>query len=171
MDEITYITPVGLQRIQHEILWLQRIERPEIVEEVSVAAAQGDRSENASYIYGKKRLRQIDGRVRYLMSCLNRIRVVDPLDVGGDTVKFGASVVVEDEDGVEKLWRIYGRDEVNVSEGIISYLSPIARALQGHREGDAVTYMTPTGKKELEIIEVRYDPQVALPEPEWKKDL
>lgn len=171
MDDLSYITPVGLRRISDEIIWLQRVERPMIVEEVSTAAAMGDRSENAEYIYGKKRLREIDSRVGYLMKCLNRIRVVDPIDVGGETVKFGATVEVEDEEGDVKTWHIYGRDEVNVEEGIISYLSPLARALMGHREGDVVTYAAPSGKREVEVLGVRYEAQVMPPEPEWKADL
>ena len=170
-SELTYITPVGLQRIQNEILWLQRIERPKIVEEVSYAAALGDRSENAEYIYGKKRLRQIDSRLGYLIRCLNRIQVVDPVAVGGERVKFGATVVIEDEDGESKTWRIYGRDEVSVEDGVISYLSPLGRALFGSAAGDVVTYRTPGGKREVEVLEVRFDPQEPEPEPEWKSEL
>lgn len=170
MDD-NYITPVGLKAIQYEMEFLRSIERPKVVAEVSYAASLGDRSENAEYIYGKKRLRQIDSRLGYLLKCLNRVRVIDPIDVKGDRVRFGATVTVEDESGTERVYRIYGVHEVDTDQGIISHRSPIARAMMGKEEGDQVSFRTPGGKRELEILEIRYDPQVPLPIPEWKKDL
>jgi transcription elongation factor GreB len=171
MNELNYITPNGLKAIQDELIWLRRIERPRIVEEVAYAAALGDRSENAEYIYGKKRLRQIDSRTGFLMKCLNRTQVIDPVDVKGNRIHFGATVVLEGEDGVEKTWHIYGQHEVDVSKGIISHRSPLARALMGRGEGDGIVYQTPGGAREVEVVSVAYFAQVPLPEPDWKKDL
>ncbi len=171
MNQPNYITPNGLRAIQDELIWLRRIERPRIVEEVAYAASLGDRSENAEYIYGKKRLRQIDSRTGFLMKCLNRTQVIDPADVGGDQIRFGATVVLEGEDGEERTWHIYGEHEVDVARGIISHRSPLARALMGRREGDGVVYRTPSGPREVEVLSVEYVAQVPLPEPDWKKDL
>ncbi len=170
MTDDNYITPVGLQRIQYEMEWLRSVERPKVVAEVSYAASMGDRSENAEYIYGKKRLRQIDSRMGFLMKCLNKIRVVDPVEVGGDTVKFGATVLLEDEEGEEVTYRIYGVHEVDIDKGIISHRSPLARAMMGKAEGDEVIFQAPGGRREFEILEVRYDAQVPDPVPEWKKE-
>jgi transcription elongation factor GreB len=171
MADVKYITVVGLQRIQNELEWLARVERPRIVAEVAYAASLGDRSENAEYIYGKKRLREIDARAGYLVSLLNKIQIVDPGRQTGTKVKFGATVTVVDDDGDEKTWRIYGADEVDIEKGIISYVSPLGKALLGKEEGEAVKFSTPGGKRELEIVAVRFEPQEPLPEPEWKKQL
>ncbi|MEZ4316599.1 MAG: GreA/GreB family elongation factor [Myxococcota bacterium] len=159
-----YITPNGLERLRREILWLEKDERPRIVAEVAYAASMGDRSENAEYIYGKKRLRAIDSRRRFLIGRLEKVRVVEPTAITGDTVKFGATVVLADEEGLEKTWRIYGEDEVDVEAGVLSWRSPIATAIMGKSEGDAVTFQAPGGKREIEIVAVSYDPQVPLPE-------
>ncbi|MCB9668292.1 MAG: transcription elongation factor GreB [Alphaproteobacteria bacterium] len=159
-----YITPNGLERLRREIAWLEGEERPRIVAEVQYAASMGDRSENAEYIYGKKRLRAIDSRRRHLIKRLEKVRLVDPAQMSGEVVKFGATVVIEDEDGNERTWRIYGEDEVDVENGVISWQSPIAKAIMGKAEGEAVTFHAPAGKREVEIVEVRYEPQEPLPE-------
>jgi transcription elongation factor GreB len=158
-----YITPNGLEKLTRELQWLEKEERPRIVAEVSYAASLGDRSENAEYIYGKKRLRKIDSRRRYLIGRLEKVRLVDPKDISGDEVKFGATVVLADEDGVEKTWRIYGEDEVDVEGGILSWRSPIARAIMGREAGDGVTFKAPGGVREIEIVEVSYQAQDPLP--------
>ena len=160
MSEPNYITRRGVERIRAELNWLQRVERPKITAEVSYAASLGDRSENAEYIYGKKRLREIDGRIRYLIGRLSNLRIVDPGDMSGTTVRIGATVVLEDEEGREQTWRIYGRDEVDVEGGVLSYQSPLGRALLGKTEGDGVRFRTPRGMREVEVLEVRFEAQV-----------
>ncbi|MCB9676602.1 MAG: transcription elongation factor GreB [Alphaproteobacteria bacterium] len=159
-----YITPNGLARLTRELEWLEKEERPRIVAEVAYAASLGDRSENAEYIYGKKRLRAIDSRRRFLIGRLEKVRVVNPADISGDTVKFGATVVIADENGDEKTWRIYGEDEVDVEGGILSWRSPIANAIMGKEEGDGVAFQAPGGKREIEIVSVAYEPQGPLPD-------
>jgi len=134
-----------------------------VVAEVQYAASMGDRSENAEYIYGKKRLRKIDGRRRFLIKRLEKARPVDPVDVASDVVRFGATVVVEDEDGDEHTWRIYGEDEVDVEAGVLSWKSPLARAVFGKGEGDDATFQAPGGKREVVVIRVRYEAQMPLP--------
>jgi transcription elongation factor GreB len=173
MSVPNYITQRGLDRITRELQWLQKVERPRITAEVAYAASLGDRSENAEYIYGKKRLREIDRRLRYLMKRLDKIQVVDPAaqaSRAGDKVVFGATVVVEDEEGREKTWRIYGEDEVNVGRGVLSWRSPIARALLGRTAGDEVSFRTPKGERTVELLEVRYEAQEPLPDglEAWK---
>ena len=162
------ITPNGIKRIQDEMEWLRSRERPRVVAEVSYAASMGDRSENAEYIYGKKRLREIDSRLNYLVTNLDRIVIVDPAKIPGARVGFGATVVVSGEDGVEKTWRLYGEQEVDVGKGVLSHQSPLARALYGREAGDSVRYETPGGVRELEIIDVRYEPQIPDPEAAWR---
>ncbi len=166
MKEPNYITQAGLARITAELHHLQKVERPKVTAEVAYAASLGDRSENAEYIYGKKRLREIDKRLRFLMGRLDNIRPVDPgaqAAIARGKVVFGATVVIEDEDGRERTFRIYGEDEVDLGAGIISHKSPIARALLGRAEGDSVTYQAPGGARSVEILEVRYEPQAAPP--------
>lgn len=161
------ITKRGLAKLINEIHWLQKVERPRITAEVSYAASLGDRSENAEYIYGKKRLREIDSRLRYLIGRLSRVVEVDPAEQGkraNDRVMVGATVVIEDSDGEERTYRIYGEDEVAVRHGILSWKSPIARALLGKEAGDEVTYAAPGGARTIEIVEVRYEAQEPLPE-------
>lgn len=174
MSKPNYITQRGLDRLTREIQWLQKVERPKITAEVSYAASLGDRSENAEYIYGKKRLRAIDGRLRFLIKRLDNIVPVDPAaqaERAGGRIMFGATVVLEDEDGNERTYRIYGEDEVDVAKGVLSWQSPIARALMGASEGDEVTYRAPGGDRTVEILEVRYDVQVPLPDglEAWKE--
>lgn len=170
MAEPNYITPAGLERIQREFAWLQKEERPKVTREVAYAASLGDRSENAEYLYGKRRLRQIDSRLRFLMGRLEHVRVVDPAQQSGTRVRFGATVVIADEDGEEQTWRIYGEDEVDVERGILSWKSPLATALMGKSEGDTVRFQAPGGTREVEIVAVRYEPCEPVP-PDWRPKL
>ena len=137
-------------------------ERPEIVSIVSWAAGNGDRSENGDYIYGKKRLREIDRRIRFLVSRLDKAEVVDPLAMrdpdDADRIFFGATVTVEDSARQQRTISIVGVDEIDTARGYVSWVSPIARALIKAREGDSVTLRTPGGTEELEILAVRYEP-------------
>ncbi len=162
MSEPNYITPVGLERITRELEWLQKSERPKVVREVTVAAAHGDRSENAEYIYGKKRLREIDRRMHFLITRVGHIQVVDPAQMQGEIVRFGATVTLEDAEGNEKTWKIYGEDEVSVEKGILSWKAPLARALMGRQPGDTVRYEAPGGVREFEVLAVKYEPQAPL---------
>jgi transcription elongation factor GreB len=164
MSDPNYITPSGYERMRRELDWLERTERPRIVAEVAYAASLGDRSENAEYIYGKKRLREIDRRRSFLLKRMEKMRLVDPATLSGEVVRFGATVVLADEEGEEKTWRIYGEDEVDVASGILSWKSPIARAILGKREGDSARFEAPGGPREVEILEVRYEPAPAVPE-------
>lgn len=152
-----YITRRGHDKLADELRQIQLVERPRVVQEVSDAAAQGDRSENAEYIYGKKRLREIDRRVRYLMKILEGSTVVDPSQTRHtDKVFFGATVTVEDEDGEAQTFQIVGVDEIDPAAGRISYRSPIGGALLGKSEDDEVVIETPGGKRTLVIVEVQY---------------
>lgn len=163
MAETNFITKRGLEKITRELEWLNKVERPKIVAEVSYAASLGDRSENSEYLYGKKRLREIDRRLRFLIKRLDNILMVDPAEVSEEKVVFGATVVVENEDGDEQTWRIFGVDEVNVERGVLSWKSPLARALIGKRAGDAVSFRAPAGVRELEVLSVEYVPQDPIP--------
>lgn len=152
-----YMTLAGYGRLRAELDQLVRDERPRIVDTVAWAASNGDRSENGDYIYGKKRLREIDRRIRFLIKRLESSTVVDPQDhQDGDPVFFGATVLYEDEDGSGHTVQIVGVDEANASEGRISWISPLARALLKAREGDTVRVQSPAGLREIEVIEVRY---------------
>lgn len=152
-----YITPQGYQRLRTELLNLIDIERPKIVEIVHWAASNGDRSENGDYIYGKKRLREIDRRIRFLTKRLDIAEVADPsVHHGKDQVFFGATVTYENMQGVSRTITIKGIDEVDNLKGEVSWVSPIARALIKAREGDEVQLMTPGGIERLEIIKVVY---------------
>lgn len=155
MQARNYMTPEGARKLSEELARL-RTQRPKVVQEVADAAAQGDRSENAEYIYGKKRLREIDRRMRFLTYRLKDAVVVDPKVQRGDKVFFGATVDVEDEDGARATYRIVGEDETDSSHGDISYKSPIGRALIGKRVDDVITVRRPSGEVELSIIAVRY---------------
>jgi transcription elongation factor GreB len=159
-----YISPVGFERLTRELEWLKRVERPRVVSEVSYAASLGDRSENAEYIYGKKRLREIDGRLHFLMGRLANVQVVDPATQSGEKILFGATVTVTDEHGVERTWRLLGEDEVNTENRILSWKSPMGRALFGRRTGDTVEFEAPGGKREITIEGVRYEPLDPLPD-------
>lgn len=152
-----YITPEGYARLTAELRHLLDTERPEVVRVVSWAASNGDRSENGDYLYGKKRLREIDRRIRFLTRRLDLAEVVDPAHQQGfDQIFFGARVTYQQSDGLERTVRIVGVDEVDPLKGLISWISPVARALIRAREGDTVSLMTPSGPMELEILEVGY---------------
>ncbi len=152
-----YITPQGYQRIRNELLHLIDVERPDVVKVVHWAASNGDRSENGDYIYGKRRLREIDRRIRFLTKRLDLAEVVDPsLHHGSDQVFFGATVTYLNANGDEHTVTIVGIDELDPLHGKISWVSPVARALTKAREGDLVTLRTPAGEDELEIISVQY---------------
>lgn len=153
-----YITPAGHARLKAELEHLVKRERPHVVEVVAWAASNGDRSENGDYIYGKRRLREIDRRIRFLTKRLDIAEVVDPLRQGdNDQVFFGARVLIADSDGSENTYTIVGVDEANASLGRISWISPLARALIKAREGDVVRFQSPVGVREIEILEVLYE--------------
>ena len=152
-----YITPKGYSTLRGELLQLIDSERPKVVEAVHWAASNGDRSENGDYIYGKKRLREIDRRIRFLTKRLEIAEITDPsIHHGGDQVFFGATVAYVDELGVERVVTILGVDEANSALGQISWVSPVARALLQARVGDEVTLMTPNGLQLLELLRVSY---------------
>ena len=152
-----YITPQGYQRLRSELLHLIDEERPKVVEIVHWAASNGDRSENGDYLYGKKRLREIDRRIRFLTKRLDIAEVADPtLHHGNDQIYFGATVTYANSKGEERTITIKGIDEVDNLNGEVSWISPIARALLKAREGDEVSLMTPGGLDKLEVLEVRY---------------
>ena len=152
-----HITPEGYRAIQLEVERLWRVDRPRITEEVSVAAAQGDRSENAEYIYGKKKLREIDRRIRYLSKKLDKLTVVQPSAEQQGKVYFGAWVTIEDEDGKQQTYRIVGGDETDLAQRKISIESPVARALLGKAVGDVATVLRPRGPTEVEVLAIRYE--------------
>jgi transcription elongation factor GreB len=150
-----YITPGGYARLEAELRKLVELERPEVVKTVAWAASLGDRSENADYIYGKRRLREIDRRVRFLIKRLESAEVVNSAGRDTDQVFFGATVRLKGASG-EKTITIVGVDEVDPSHGRVSWISPIARALIKAREGDTVTLRSPSGEEQIEILEVKY---------------
>src|SRR3954463_8463577 len=152
-----YITPQGYARLRGELLQLIDDERPKVVEVVHWAASNGDRSENGDYIYGKKRLREIDRRIRFLTKRLEIAEVTDPsVHAGRDQVFFGATVTYAEESGEERTITIMGIDEADSAQGQVSWISPIARALLKAREGDVVKLVTPAGAQEVEVIAVKY---------------
>jgi transcription elongation factor GreB len=154
-----YITPNGYTRLKTALKHLLERERPEVVKAVSWAASNGDRSENADYIYGKRRLREIDRRIRFLTKRLDLAEVVDPAArEWTDQVFFGATVRIARQDGSEQLLSIVGIDEIDTERGRISWVSPMARALTRAREGETVTLRTPAGTEEIEVVEVSYQP-------------
>ena len=150
-----YITAAGFARLQSEKKQLLEVERPEVVKTVAWAASLGDRSENADYIYGKRRLREIDRRVRFLIKRLESAQIVHASGRDTDQIFFGARVRVRGVSG-EKTVTIVGVDEIDTARGHVSWLSPIARALIKAREGDVVRLHTPAGEEQLEILEVNY---------------
>jgi transcription elongation factor GreB len=152
-----YMTPPGFARLRDELDTLMRKERPDVVKVVSWAAGNGDRSENGDYIYGKKRLREIDRRVRYLSKRLANAEVVDSTKrAKTDQVFFGATVTTANAKNEERTLKIVGVDEVDLAKGHVSWISPIAKALLKAEEGDVVKMRTPNGVEELEIVKVRY---------------
>ncbi len=152
-----YITRAGHERLRAELDRLWHGERPKVTADVQAAAAQGDRSENAEYIYGKKRLREIDRRIRFLSKRLEILVVVEPTKEQEGRVFFGAWVTLEDEDGVEATYRIVGGDEIDLTKRHISVASPVARALLGRRVGDTTTVLRPKGPVEVTVLAVRYE--------------
>ena len=168
-----YLTPGGWQRLRDEVRWLVNVERPQVTNVVSWAAKLGDRSENADYQYGKKRLREIDRRIRHLTKRLEVAEVVDPATrEETDQVFFGATVTYAHADGKEETIRIVGIDETDPPRNYVSWISPVARALIKAREGDTVVLRAPGGDEEIEIVEVRYEkiPMDAFvaPHSAWK---
>ena len=152
-----YITPGGYARIKEELEHLLLTERPHVVEVVHWAASNGDRSENGDYIYGKKRLREIDRRIRFLTKRLDLAEVVDPARQGNaDQVFFGATVTIGDEHGVEQTYQIVGVDETDFTRGRISWVSPMARALLKARAGDLVRFQSPAGWRGVEVLSIEY---------------
>ncbi|MFJ3044998.1 transcription elongation factor GreB [Herbaspirillum chlorophenolicum] len=152
-----YMTPQGHQRIKDELLQLIDVDRPEVVRIVSWAASNGDRSENGDYLYGKKRLREIDRRIRFLTKRLDLAEVVDPtVHHGSDQIFFGATVTYENQRGEAHTVTIVGIDELDPLNGKISWVSPVARTLTKAREGDEVVLQTPSGIEQLTILEVSY---------------
>ena len=151
-----YITPAGYARLKSELQLLLDSERPALVKVIAWAASNGDRSENADYIYGKRRLRQIDSRIRFLTKRLEIAEVVNPARPGVEQVFFGATVTYRDGKGRERTVSIVGQDEVDTPRGRISWISPVARALTKAREGDVVTLRTPAGVEELAVAAIRY---------------
>jgi len=153
-----YMTPAGWRRMRDELSWLVKTERPNVTSVVSWAAKLGDRSENADYQYGKKRLREIDRRIRYLTKRLEAAEVVDPATrEDTDQVFFGATVTFATREGNEQTVRIVGIDEMDPGKHYVSWVSPVARALIKAREGDTVNLRTPAGDQDIEILEVRYE--------------
>jgi transcription elongation factor GreB len=153
-----YITPAGFQRLaeEHERIWT--VHRPRVVAEVEAAAALGDRSENAEYLYGKKKLRELDRRLRELSQLMDALTVIDPLPHPAGRAYFGAWVAVEDEAGEERRYRLVGPDELDVAGGLISVDAPLGRALLGRKEGDVVVVQRPAGRAELTVVGVSWSP-------------
>jgi len=153
-----YMTRRGYEGLRAELEQLVKVERPRLVETVAWAASNGDRSENGDYIYGKKRLREIDRRIRFLIKRIESAEVVDVAEQrNAEQVFFGATVSIADLDGgEEQTWQIVGVDEADASCGRISWISPLARALLKAREGDVVRFMSPAGMREVEVVEIRY---------------
>lgn len=152
-----YMTPAGNARLKAELKKLLYEERPELVRTVQWAAGNGDRSENGDYIYGKRRLREIDRRIRFLTRRLEASEVVDPARQPTGRVLFGATVEYANEEGARKRVRIVGIDETDVARGEVSWISPIARALLNHVVGGVVTFRSPKGEEELEVLAIRYE--------------
>lgn len=152
-----YITPKGYRSLRDELTHLVKTERPEVVAVVSWAASNGDRSENGDYLYGKKRLREIDKRIRFLTKRTEIAEIVDPATQQAlESIFFGATVTYINGKGEELTVKIVGVDEVDTTKGHISWISPVARALLKAKEGDVVHLMTPAGRDELEIVQVQY---------------
>lgn len=153
-----YITPAGYRKLTEEIEQLARVERPRVVNEVSDAAAQGDRSENAEYIYGKKRLREIDRRLGFLAARVDAVKVVDPTEhpEGTNTVYFGATVTLEDENGKRFTYTLVGEDETDSNAGRISIQSPMGRALLKKKVGESALVRRPAGEMEVTVLKVSY---------------
>jgi transcription elongation factor GreB len=157
----SYITPKGFRRLQEEAERLWRVERPRVTREVSEAAALGDRSENAEYIYGKRRLREIDGRLRFLAKRMDELTVVRTPPPQRERIFFGAWVEIEEEGGERRELRLVGADESDLALGLLSVESPLGRALLGKREGEEVMVRRPRGTLRCEVIAIRYEAEPA----------
>ncbi len=157
IEKNNLITPAGYDRMYAELRKLADEDRPTLLEEIAAAAAQGDRSENAEYIYGRKRLREVDKRINFLKGRLERAKIIDPAKQSGDKIDFGATVTIEDEDGRCKTWHIVGEDEADPSTGMISWRSPLGRALLNKKVGDVTEADTPRGPIEYAIKSLRYE--------------
>ena len=168
MAEKNYITPSGYKRLVDELTHLATVERPRVVREVSDAAAEGDRSENAAYIYGKRRLREIDRRMGFLSRRLKHVAVVDGKESRRDRVFFGAWVEVEDDGGESARYQIVGVDEVEAEKGRVSWKSPVGKALLGKQIDDTVTVRWHAGQRELTIVEISYEAASEPPPPPTK---
>jgi transcription elongation factor GreB len=155
-----YMTPAGYRRLHDELVRLWKVERPALVTTVTWAASNGDRSENGDYIYGKRKLREIDRRIRYLSKSLDSALVVDNAGKTPDRVFFGATVTVTNKTGDERVVTIVGTDELDSGDRRVSWRSPLATALLKARVGDVVTVRTPLGPEPLDVIAIRYDPLV-----------
>ena len=153
-----YITPAGHRRLREELAQLWEVERPRLVETIAWAASNGDRSENADYLYGKRRLREVDRRIRFLSKRLEIAEVVDNSGQGHDRVFFGATVTYADRAGNERTVSIVGMDEVDPARGRVSWIAPVAKALLKAREGEVVTVRTPGGAEVVEVVAIRYHP-------------
>jgi transcription elongation factor GreB len=151
-----YITDVGMARLQAELNELVRVERPSVTKTVAWAASNGDRSENADYIYGKKRLREIDKRSRFLSDRIDKAVVIKPEQIKSEKVQFGATVSIEDEAGQVKTISIVGVDEINIEKNLLSWKSPLGSSLIGKEVGDTISVKTPNGIKNFEIIDLIY---------------
>lgn len=158
MEKNNYITPKGHQKLVDELENLLKHERPEITKLVQWAASNGDRSENADYLYGKRRMREIDRRIRFLNQRLDNAVVVDPEKINSTKVQFGATVEVMDEDGSHKCFTIVGVDEVDTAKNRISWQSPIGRNLIGKSPGDEVLVKVPSGELTYEVVSITYKP-------------
>ena len=152
-----YITPQGYASLRTELLSLMDEERPKVVEIVHWAASNGDRSENGDYIYGKRKLRETDRRIRFLTKRMENAEVINPCQQHSDKVLFGATVTVIDEEAKERKYSIVGIDETDGKRGRISWISPIAKALLRHKVGDSVTVVIPKGQEDLEIKKIIYE--------------
>ena len=153
-----YLTTAGFRKLQREFTHLKNTERPAVVNTVSWAAENGDRSENADYHYGKRRLREIDKRLSFLAKRLSDAEVIDPGSIKSSKVQFGATVTIIDDSDAERVYQIVGVDEIAPDAGRISWLSPIGRALINAREDDWVTFESPQGQRDLQVVKVEYKP-------------
>lgn len=155
-NKTNYITPSGYEKLttEHDHLLLK--ERPDILKVIQWAAGNGDRSENADYLYGKKRLREIDRRMRFLKKQIDNAHIVNPELLEAKVVMFGATVTIVDEQENERVYSIVGVDEIDTSKNWISHHSPIGKALMGNEEGDSVLIQTPNGSREFEILAIEY---------------
>lgn len=151
-----YMTPAGASKMRAELKQLINETRPEVVKTVSWAASNGDRSENGDYIYGKRRLREIDRRIRFLTRRLDAAEIVDPAQQKSDRVLFGATVTVSDEEGQKRVFSIVGIDETDVARGRVSWISPIGKALLNTKVGEVVLFKSPKGEEELEVLKIEY---------------